>query len=105
MAAYRGAREVWGAILSSTLTTVLEIPGRSVRILRRHLVPMRPNETDDPVERERYLRAVAASGQAPLATAPTATALRSVRVCDNGLDVAGLADRNHELLVGNEVLH
>lgn len=53
------------SVRSSVSATVREIPGRGVRTLRRAIAPARPNETDDPVQKERYLRAVATSGRPP----------------------------------------
>jgi hypothetical protein len=51
------------SVRSTAAASVAAIPTRGVRTLRRHLLPPRENETDDPVEKESYLWAVASSTQ------------------------------------------
>lgn len=46
---------------SSLVESITDIPSRGVRWTRQRVVKVRPNETDDPVEKDRYLRAVASS--------------------------------------------
>jgi hypothetical protein len=49
------------SVRSSMLASVAAVPMRGVRRLRRVIAPPPENETDDPHEKDRYLRAVAAS--------------------------------------------
>lgn len=49
------------SVRSSTAATLLSVPERSARTLRRFLRPPRINESDDPGEKASYLRAVSAS--------------------------------------------
>lgn len=49
------------SVRSSVRTTVAEVPLRTARLLGRRWFPPAVNETDDELEKERYLRAVATS--------------------------------------------
>jgi hypothetical protein len=46
---------------SSLLDGLADVPARTLRWAQQRFVKTRPNETDDPIEKERYFRAVAAS--------------------------------------------
>jgi hypothetical protein len=49
------------SVRASFFTSVTAGPGRAARRLKRRLLPPPENETDDPIEKERYLRAVVGS--------------------------------------------
>ena len=49
------------SVRGSALASLTASPRRGVRRLKRHLLPPAENETDDALEKERYLRAVSAS--------------------------------------------
>jgi hypothetical protein len=51
------------SVRSSASSSIADVPARAARHLRRTLFPPLANESDDPVEKARYLAAVAGSGR------------------------------------------
>jgi hypothetical protein len=54
-------RALTRSVRSSLVDSFTDVPARASRWARARVVPPRSNETDDPVEKARYLRAVASS--------------------------------------------